>query len=326
MWAYNLHKINDLRFENVADPICSDDEVLVEVKAAGICGSDIPRVFSTGTYHFPTIIGHEFSGVIKGTSIRVGVFPLIPCNNCKQCSSKHYDMCESYGYLGSRQDGGFAQYVKVPKWNLIELPSSVSYEQGAMLEPMSVAVHAIRKSKVNLNNSVVVQGLGTIGIFVVMFLKEMGISNIKVIGSKEIQKDFANELCVDFIDRTSIPDNLQSDIYFDCVGTNEVMINAINYVHHLGKVICVGNPHSDFELSKQVYWKILRKQLTLIGTWNSSYTRSDDADWHSVLNKLEQKVIPPEKFITHRYNYLQLPLALESMKNKNAYIKEMIII
>ena len=136
MRAYELHGVNDLRREDIEKPEIPSGWVLVQVKASGICSSDIPRIFTNGTYHFPTIPGHEFSGVVAayGEGVpeervgkRVGIFPLIPCRTCPQCRQKKYEMCEHYDYLGSRRDGGFAEYVAVPDWNLLELPENVSF-------------------------------------------------------------------------------------------------------------------------------------------------------------------------------------------------------
>ena len=116
MRAYELHVVNDLRREDIEKPEIPSGWVLVQVKASGICSSDIPRIFTNGTYHFPTIPGHEFSGVVAayGEGVpeervgkRVGIFPLIPCRTCPQCRQKKYEMCEHYDYLGSRRDGGF---------------------------------------------------------------------------------------------------------------------------------------------------------------------------------------------------------------------------
>lgn len=158
MKTYALYGINDLRMEERAVPSPGENQVLVQVKAVGICGSDIPRIFQTGTYSFPTVPGHEFSGVVAavGTGVkpewvgrRVGVFPLIPCRKCTPCRQKHYELCRNYSYLGSRTDGGFAEYVLVPEASLIELPDSVSFEAAAMLEPMAVAVHALRRAQIN---------------------------------------------------------------------------------------------------------------------------------------------------------------------------------
>ena len=139
MKAYVLNKIGDLSYQDVPKPELKKDWALIKVKAAGICSSDIPRIYERGTYHFPTIPGHEFAGDVvkvngeKYTDIvgkRVSVFPLIPCGKCSQCKKKMYEMCENYDYIGSRRNGGFAEYVEVPVWNLIELGENIHIFQG----------------------------------------------------------------------------------------------------------------------------------------------------------------------------------------------------
>ena len=125
--AYVLHEIGELRYEDRPLPEIRPGWALVKVLAAGICSSDIPRIFEKGTYHFPTIPGHEFSGQVekaanesdgKWVGKRVGVFPLIPCKKCPSCQKGQYETCTNYDYIGSRRDGGFAEYVAVPVWNL----------------------------------------------------------------------------------------------------------------------------------------------------------------------------------------------------------------
>ena len=193
MKAWVLHKENDLRLETADRPTLEDNEVLIAVKAAGICGSDIPRIYQTGAHIHPLIPGHEFSGIVVQTGAladpawqgqRVGVFPLIPCKLCPPCSKKQYEMCRNYSYLGSRRDGGFAEYAAVPEENLIRLPEQVTYEEAAMLEPMAVAVHAMRRIEVNKSDSIAICGLGTIGLLLYMFLMEAGMQNVFVFGNK----------------------------------------------------------------------------------------------------------------------------------------------
>ena len=105
MKCANLHGINDLRYEDIPKPECKDDQVLVQVKNCGICGSDIPRVYSKGTYYFPTVIGHEFSGKVvfdpmnELTGKKVAVFPLLPCFQCDSCIAGNYATCEHYQHL-----------------------------------------------------------------------------------------------------------------------------------------------------------------------------------------------------------------------------------
>ena len=123
MKAYVLHGIDSLCLEDVKKPDLKPNEVLVEIKATGICGSDIPRIYRTGTYSYPLIPGHEFSGIVSemGSNTdqnwigkRVGVFPLIPCMNCDSCRKQKYELCRNYSYLGSRINGGVCRICSGP--------------------------------------------------------------------------------------------------------------------------------------------------------------------------------------------------------------------
>ena len=345
MKAWVLHGIDDLRYETVKEPEPKEGEVLIGVKAAAVCGSDIPRIYRTGAYSHPLIPGHEFAGSVEKTGPgvdrkwlgkRVGIFPLIPCGLCGPCLREQYEMCRSYGYLGSRQNGGFAEYAAVPVKNLIELPDKVSMQEAAMLEPMAVAVHAMRRVKPQAGERTVVCGLGTIGMLLVMFLKEAGIRDILVIGNKEFQRQA--------VLKTGLPEEHYcdnrgqdaekwlmeqtegkgADVFFECVGRNETFAQAVSLTAPGGKVCLVGNPGSDMTLERAVYWKILRNQLTVTGTWNSSFTHEPEDDWHYVLDKLEQGKISPEKLISHKFLLENLEAGLHIMRDKSQdYIKVM---
>lgn len=336
MKAWELYGVNDFRYEEVDKPIVSEDEVLVEVRAVGICGSDIPRVYKDGAHNMPLIIGHEFAGRVVATGKRVGVFPLIPCRKCIPCKNKQYEMCRNYSYLGSRRDGAFAEYVSVPKWNLIELPENVSFEEAAMLEPMAVAVHAMRRVLPCKQDTVVVCGLGTIGMLLVMFLIDAGIKNLLVIGNKDFQKKAVLKLGLSeeqYCDSKKVDVNKWvmeqtkgngADVFFECVGKNETFSLSVNMTAPAGKICLVGNPYSDMELDKGTYWKILRNQLTVVGTWNSSFAHDASDDWHYVLNRLEQRKINPSQLISHRYSLEDIAQGFQIMRDKTEdYIKIM---
>jgi L-iditol 2-dehydrogenase len=341
--AWVLEDVNKLNFkDDVAEPPLQDDEVLVAVEAAGICGSDIARIYQDGAHQMPLIPGHEFSGkVVKlgkkadGTWLgkRVAVFPLIPCKSCDACRARKYEMCAQYSYLGSRTDGGFAEFVAVPDWNLLEIPDHVTYEQAAMFEPMAVAVHSMRRLTLSQDAAVAVCGLGTIGQLMIMFLLEQGIKNIYAIGSKESQiesitmmgvphNNCCNSSKVDmksWIDQKTEQRGIE--VFFECVGKNETIALAIDCMAPAGQLCLVGNPYSDIMLEKNIYWKILRRQLTVTGTWNSSYLGANDEgaeadDWNYVMNCLKQGRIAPEKLITHRFDLAGLAGGLEIMKCK----------
>lgn len=347
MKAYELHAVNDIRYEDVPVPALKEKEVLVKVMAAGICGSDIPRIYQTGMYSFPLIPGHEFSGIVEQAGEKtdkkwigkpVGVFPLIPCRKCVPCQHGQFEMCRHYSYLGSRTNGGFAEYVAVPEENLIELPTNVSFEQAAMLEPMSVAVHAIRRSGIEKGQTAAVLGLGTIGLLLCMFLVEAGVENIYVVGNKEFQKkqimemgipaqnycDSRTEKIEDWIlEKTA---GIGADVFFECVGKAETISQAVQNTAPGGVVQFVGNPASDILFDKNIYWKILRNQLTVKGSWNSSFIHQSDDDWHYVLERLKNKSIQPEKMITQKFPLPELENGLHIMRDKTAeYVKIMMV-
>lgn len=338
MKAWVLHNIGDIRFEDIDKPKPGQGEVLVRVRATGICGSDIPRVFDTGAHKMPLIIGHEFAGIVYETGEGVdpewegenaGVFPLIPCRKCKQCLRGRYELCRDYDYLGSRRDGAFAEYVTVPAENLIRLPQNVSFEEAAMLEPMAVAVHAIRGiMDLDEDNDlkIAVYGLGTIGQFVTMFLKAAGFDNLILIGNKSSQFEMAASLgvpkdrCYDGTaeDITARINGMGGvDVVFECVGRAQTFAASVDIAAPMGRVMLVGNPCSDMTLPRNIYWKILRNQLTVKGTWNSMFTCDPDDDWNYVINLLAGKLIDPSKFISHRLPIEGLKQGLDIMHDKS---------
>lgn len=348
MKAYVLHDIGNFHLGTVPDPVPGENEVIVAVRATGICGSDIPRIFKNGTYTFPLIPGHEFSGVVTGVGKnvdrvwqgkRVGVFPLIPCHTCEPCRKKKYEMCRNYDYLGSRRDGGFAEYVAVPADNLIAFPDQVPFEEAAMLEPMAVAVHAMRRIQPGQQDTIVVCGLGTIGLLLLMFLKEAGIEHILVIGNKDSQREIVHRMGIaeeNYCDSREMDEEAWimertngwgADVFFECVGRNETVQLAVNNAAPGGKIMLVGNPYTDMMLERSIYWKILRNQLTVTGTWNSSFDHNVQDDWHYVMERLEQNRINPRDLISHRFPFEQMEKGFSIMRDKTEdYVKVMGII
>lgn len=344
MKAYVLEQIGRLTYKEVQAPPLKADEVLVEVINAGICGSDMPRIFKTGTYHFPTIPGHEFAGIVRQAAVeenshligkRAGVFPLIPCMKCEQCKKKAYEMCQSYNYLGSRTDGGFAEYVAVPVWNLIELPENVSFEDAAMLEPASVALHAVRQANMTDVRSAAVYGCGTIGMLVLQWLASMGVEQLYAVGTRGEQQELAAGLAdctfcngreeepIDFIMKRT--ENAGVDIVFECVGVKDSVNNAVSLTRAGGQIVFVGNPAGDIMFDKQVYWKILRRQLTIYGTWNSSFRKEEGDDWHLAVRAIQEGKIRPSAQITQRFSFDRLHDGLKVMGDKAVFTNKVMI-
>lgn len=344
MKAHVLEAVGQLTYKDVPTPQLKEDEVLVEVVNAGICGSDVPRIFKTGTYHFPTIPGHEFAGIVRQVATegnesligkKVGVFPLIPCMQCEPCQSMAYEMCKSYNYLGSRTDGGFAEYVAVPVWNLIELPEKVSFEDAAMLEPTCVALHAVRQADMMDVQSAAVYGCGTIGMLVLQWLTAMGVKRLYAVGTRKEQQELVTALSegifcncreenpIDFIREQT--DGAGVDVVFECVGVNESINNAVSLVRAGGQMVLVGNPAGDITFEKQTYWKILRQQLVVYGTWNSSFTKEEEDDWHTAVRAIQEGEIRPSAQITQRFPFEMLQDGLNVMRDKDVFTNKVMI-
>lgn len=327
MKAWTLYEAKKLVFEERSLPALSPAEVRVRVMASGICGSDIARIYETGAHRMPLIPGHEFSGVVEAVGgevsgrwlgKRVGVYPLIPCKECDSCRRMRPQQCRNYGYLGSRQDGGYAEYVSVPAENLIELPKDVSYEAAAMLEPAAVAWHAIRHAVSNRKEPVLVIGLGTIGLLAVMLLRDMGVERVYALANKAFQVKKARELGAEEWRAQEEP-----AVVMECVGKEETVREAIRLAAPDGTVVLVGNPASDMVLPQELYWEILRKELTLVGTWNSAFLKDRNDDWDGVISRLTG--IQPERLITHRLPLTNLDQGLKIMREKTEpYTKIMI--
>ena len=336
--------MNDLHYEEVEKPKLESGWALVEVKAAGICGSDIPRIFTTGTYHFPTIPGHEFSGIvrevfdevnIKLVGKRVGVFPLIPCKKCDNCLKENYETCSNYDYLGSRTDGGFAEFVKVPIWNLLPLPDEITFEEAAMLEPISVALHAIKQINYTNQESAVVFGIGPIGMITAQWLKLFGIKQILLIANKKEQVQLANKL--GFTDVCNVKEQdaqkwIQGKtegrgvaVAVEGVGTSQIMEQCIQSLRAKGSLLLLANPKDDLYLDKNKYWQILRKQLTVYGTWNSRYGTTGDDNWKETIQALKDKRLIVTDLITHKIEFDKLMDALLLMKDKKEFYCKIMI-
>lgn len=340
MKALNLHAVNDLKHEDVANPVRRDGEVLIEIKACGICGSDIQRVFEKGTYHFPTVIGHEFSGkIIEADDSaligkRVAVFPILPCFNCEACTKEEYAQCLNYNYFGSRCDGGMAEYISVPVFNLVISDEGVSYEELAMLEPCSVARHAIMQSGLMGGESVVIFGAGPIGLILAQWAGALGAGRIILTDVDEKKVEFAKKLglyAINSLNEDAVKkikeftNGKGADVLIEGSGAAAALNQALEAAANFGKIVCMGNPIKDMVLSQKAYWQILRKQLTLKGTWNSSYSDKDN-DWAESLKMIKSGAIDLKPLISHRFALTDYKRAFDIMKEKSEFSNKVIFV
>lgn len=334
VFAGVLLDVNNILYQEIEAPTINEEEVLVSVKYASICGSDIPRVKTKGTYHFPTIPGHEFAGIISaiGSSVknisvgdRVSVYPLIPCKKCIYCQEDKENLCDSYNYLGSRCDGGFAQVVKCPARNVLKIPENVSLENASMVEPMAVALRGVKRGNITPGETVVVFGLGPIGLFSIQWAKLKGASIVIGIDRNEHKLDIAkncgvthtlNSSALDFDEKLkSLLDKLGADKVIECSGANIFQEKAIDIVKKFGTVSLLGNPKDKVVFKEKYFQLILRKEISLIGSWNSLIT-SKENEWQEVLDTLALGKIHTSSLITHRFSLVSIKQVFDDLHER----------
>ena len=341
MKACVLEGIGDLRLEDVDMPQPAEDEVLLRVCACGICSSDIPRIYKTGTYHFPTIPGHEFAGEIVAAGSaeyehligrRASVFPLKPCFKCPSCMEGAYARCDSYDYYGSRCNGAYARYLAVKVWNLV-FYEGIADEQAALCEPAAVALHALQRagvygSETAESKRILIVGTGTIGLLTALWAQGFKASQVIIAGRSQDKLQLAGDIVkgADAIDSTA-PDYEEqllamtqghmADIVIECVGSDAALAAAVRSAAKGGTLVLMGNPDGDMTLPKVVYWQILRRELTVKGTWNSEYSDSNN-NWKQVIEAIKKGILSTEGLITHSFPLEEYESALDTVRDRSA--------
>lgn len=263
MKAMYLEEPGKIIEKDIPKPVIDEEELLVEIKQVGVCGSDI-EYYETGkigefVVEEPLILGHESAGVVAdiGKNVenfeigdRVALEPGIPCRKCQHCKEGKYNLCSDVKFMATPPiDGTFTEYFAQPADFVFQLPESISLEEGALMEPLSVGIHAARRGNVDLGDSVAVLGAGPIGLVTMQAAFAAGASQVIVTDIVDFRLDKAKNLGAT---ETYNPQksNLK-DLYgkFDKVlqtaGTAGTYKEALHLVDRGGKVVQVGTPAAD---------------------------------------------------------------------------------
>lgn len=288
MKALVLTRYGCLEYIEVPDPEFGPDDVVVRVAACGICGSDVHGMDgSSGRRVPPVIMGHEAAGVIAETGglvrdwrpgQRVTFDSTIYCGECEYCQQGLVNLCDHRRVLGVscddyRQDGAFAEYVAVPSRILYPLPEGVSFVQGATVEPLAIAVHAVSLGPQAPDNVAVVVGCGVIGLLIIQVLRARGSTRVIAVdvdpyrlqralemgaaaGLRSDRDDVASEVA-------TFTSGRGADVVFEAVGVSATVNLATDLARKGGTVVLVGNITRVVELPLQ---KVVTRQLTLNGS------------------------------------------------------------
>jgi len=313
MKAAVLHGIKDIRYEEVPIPTLAADEEYIDIAYSGICGSDVDRVFGKGAYHYPIILGHEFSGTRRQNGRKVVVFPLIPCSSCAMCQVGEFANCTNYDYYGSRRDGGFASQIAVKTWNIIEAPASADLKCLAMAEPAAVALHAISFLGLLPGQSVLITGAGPIGMLLGQWAKICGAHKVYFIDIDERKLTLAKQLGFYEYQGETV------DAAVEGTGISQPLEQCLAAVTPKGKVVLMGNPSGDIKLSQAAYWHILRKELTLNGTWNSTFNKFRN-EWQVTVDAIASKQLDVEPVISHLFSLEECKNAFDVIAQRKEFV------
>ena len=317
-----------VRFLDKQIPGLAPDEVLVKVRASAICGSDLH--IARGKHPsapLPVTIGHEFSGDVAAvggavTKARVGqrvcVEPCIVCGVCDACRHGDYGHCEHISYTYRMGNGAMADYVVVKEPYIYELPGDMSYAAGALMEPLSVATHAVRRAHVGLGDTVLVVGPGPIGLMVAAMCRQAGAGRVIVAGRPGPRLDMALALrATDTVDSTAkdpgeavyaMTGGKGADKSFECVGKEECLTQALTALRAGGTCTVVGiYEKSPVQLPVA---RMVTHELILQGAQGYCW------DFPIAIAAAER--LPMDRFVTHTFPMDQLQQALDTALDRTS--------
>ncbi|MFF2841211.1 NAD(P)-dependent alcohol dehydrogenase [Paenarthrobacter sp. NPDC057981] len=334
MRASVLTSPKTIELQEVAVPEPQPGQVLVRVTAVGVCGSDT-HFYETGSIgdivvEGPIVLGHETAGEIVAVGpgvdssrvgTRVAVEPQTPCRKCDYCKTGRYHLCRDILFYGAWPvDGSFAEYVIVDDDFAHAVPEEISDEQAALLEPLSVAVHAGRRAGVKAGDKVLITGAGPIGVMNVQVAKALGASEVVISDPIAHRRDFAVAHGADLaLDPTTsgLDDYAEYfDVYIDASGNARAILPAFPAVKRGGTACLVGMGGDELNVPIAM---IQHREITLTGTFRYVNT------WPTAIALLASGAVDVEGIVTGRYGLEDVEESLMKAKKDPMAIKTMVI-
>ena len=319
MKALVIYKDGIVKVEDMAEPQVRPGYVKIKVAACGICGSDIPRVLDNKAHYYPIVLGHEFSGIVAETGEgvenvkpgdHVAGVPLIPCGQCEDCGNGNYSLCKNYTFIGSRLQGAMAEYVTVPGQNVVKLKDSLDLEDAALIEPLTVALHALKQNSHSAGKKVAVLGMGTIGCLTAQAIKHIGAENITAVVRNHNYDTLIHAMGLDSIVNTSeenwmdtaqkLTGNRGFDFVYETAGSVQTMQQAFRLAGNKARICFVGTPKKELTFTVQQWEMMNRKEFYLTGSWMSYSAPFPGTEWEDAVEYLEKGYVKIYPGIVHR--------------------------
>jgi L-iditol 2-dehydrogenase len=326
-----------IEFHQLDKPSIKDDEILLQTKRIGICGSDIHVYHGLHPYtSYPVVQGHEVAGIVaeigkevKGISVgdKITFAPQVTCGKCYPCSHGMYHICENLKVMGFQTNGAGQEFFPLPESNVVKLPEDFPLDYGALIEPIAVAVHALGRGGNVGNKKVLVLGAGTIGNLVAQSAKAQGAEAVMITDIMDFKLEIAAQCGIDFLVNSKLEDinkaieqnfgESKADLILECVGVQTTINQAVNNARKGTTIVVVGvfgeKPSIDLGLVQD-------RELSLVGTL--MYQKSD---FEKAVELVATGKMNLNHLITHRFpfdQYLDAYHAIE--ESEGEYMKVMI--
>lgn len=336
MRSLNLYGKQDIRFEESPEPVIEHaDDVIIKVKAVGICGSDISRYNKLGPYVEGMTFGHEFAGEVArvGSGVkgikegdRVAGCPTFYCGKCVSCQKGELSRCEKLTVIGARHPGAFAEYVKLPAENIIPLPDNVDYDTAAMVEPSAVVVHGFYRTSMQPGAEVAVMGCGNIGLLAIQWAKIFGAKKVYAIDIDDSKLEVAGQVGADvLINSLKTPAHEQIlahtngkgvDVAIESAGSPITSAQVFALPRKGGEVVFMGIPYADITIERFYFEKIVRNELTVLGSWNAISSPFPGKEWSTTIHYMRTGQLNVKPIISHRLHLAEGPESFDSIINR----------
>lgn len=332
MRASVLRAPGDIVLEERAVPSPGPGEVLVRVGAVGVCGSDVHYYehgrIGSAVVERPLVLGHEASGVVEAVGVgvhdrapgqRVSLEPGVPCRACAQCLAGHYNLCSSMRFFATPPiDGAFQEFVVVPAGFAHPIPDDLSDEAAALLEPLSVGVHACRLGRVGAGSRVLVTGAGPIGLVTAQVARACGATRVWVSDVNPHRLAAAAAVgatALDVAGRDLADHDVEPDVLVECSGHPGATVAALRLLAPGGRAVLVGLGADELPLPLDV---VQRREITLTGAFRYANT------WPTAIALVSAGLVDLDRLVTARFGLDQVEDALTVARRNPRTIKAVV--
>jgi 2-desacetyl-2-hydroxyethyl bacteriochlorophyllide A dehydrogenase len=319
---------------NTEMPVAAEGETLLKIERIGICGTDLHAFEGTQPYfNYPRILGHELAATVVQTKAvgftpgdKVTMIPYMHCGNCIACKSGKYNCCVNMRVFGVHIDGGMREFVAVPDHALIK-SEGLSLDELALIEPLSIGAHSVKRAAVTKGEFVLIIGAGPIGLGIAQFAKIAG-AQVIVVDVNDDRLQFCttnvgiehaiNPLKQDvMVSLNQITSNNMPTVVIDATGNLDAINNAFQYLAHSGRYVLVGLQKGNISFSHPEFHK---REATLMSSRNA-----DVSDFMHVMDCIKQGLVKPINYITHRVAFDAVTNHFESCLDPNSKVVKAIV-